>query len=90
MNAKEDFSTAHGASIPLTLPSRAASFALRQKARSRTLRACLNTRMRAALRSNKRFSASPIYDDFELLKLTDSLAFMRDELGASNPTMQKF
>ncbi len=35
------------------------------------------------------FSASPIYDDFELLKLTDSLAFMRDELGASNPTVQK-
>ncbi|MFN2454087.1 MAG: S46 family peptidase [Pyrinomonadaceae bacterium] len=35
------------------------------------------------------FSAAPVYDDFERLKLTDSLTFMRDELGATNPTVQK-
>lgn len=31
------------------------------------------------------FSPAPIYADFEKLKLADSLAFMRDELGATNP-----
>ncbi len=35
------------------------------------------------------FSPAPIYDDFERIKLADSLAFMRDELGANNPTVQK-
>jgi hypothetical protein len=35
------------------------------------------------------FSPAPIYDDFEKIKLADSLAFMRDELGADNPTVQK-
>ena len=35
------------------------------------------------------FSPAPIYDDFEKLKLTDSLSFMRDELGASHPVVQK-
>ncbi|MGB9181946.1 MAG: S46 family peptidase, partial [Pyrinomonadaceae bacterium] len=35
------------------------------------------------------FSPAPIYDDFEKLKLTDSLSFMRDELGAGNPLVQK-
>ena len=35
------------------------------------------------------YSPAPIYDDFEKLKLTDSLSFMRDELGASNPLVQK-
>jgi hypothetical protein len=31
------------------------------------------------------FSTAPIYDDFERMKLADSLAFMRDEFGATNP-----
>jgi hypothetical protein len=31
------------------------------------------------------FSPAPIYDDFEMVKLADSLAFMRDELGANDP-----
>lgn len=35
------------------------------------------------------FSAAPIYDDLERLKLTDSLAFMQQELGATNPLVQK-
>ncbi|HVF87816.1 MAG TPA: S46 family peptidase [Pyrinomonadaceae bacterium] len=35
------------------------------------------------------YSPAPIYDDFETIKLADSLAFMRDELGAANPTVQK-
>lgn len=35
------------------------------------------------------FSPAPIYDDFERAKLSDSLAFMRDELGADNPTVKK-
>jgi len=35
------------------------------------------------------YSPAPIYEDFETFKLADSLAFMRDELGANNPTVQK-
>jgi hypothetical protein len=35
------------------------------------------------------YSPAPIYPDFEKLKLADSLAFMRDELGASNPIVQQ-
>lgn len=35
------------------------------------------------------FSPAPIYDDFENLKLADSLTFMRDELGADNPVVKK-
>jgi hypothetical protein len=35
------------------------------------------------------FSPAPIYDDFEKVKLADSLAFMRDELGADNPMVKK-
>jgi hypothetical protein len=35
------------------------------------------------------FSPAPIYTDFENLKLADSFAFMRDEMGASNPIVQK-
>lgn len=35
------------------------------------------------------FSPAPIYDDFEKLKLTDSLAFMQDELGANNEVVKK-
>ena len=35
------------------------------------------------------FSPAPIYDDFERVKLADSLAFMRDELGANNPIVVK-
>lgn len=35
------------------------------------------------------FSPAPIYDDFEKVKLADSLAFMRDELGADNPIVKK-
>src|ERR1043166_7987941 len=32
---------------------------------------------------------APLYPDYEKMKLTDSLAFMRDEYGASNPLVQK-
>jgi hypothetical protein len=35
------------------------------------------------------YSPAPIYDDFEKVKLTDSLNFMRDEMGATNPLVQK-
>jgi hypothetical protein len=35
------------------------------------------------------FSPAPIYDDLEKMKLADSLAFMRDELGADNPEVKK-
>ena len=35
------------------------------------------------------YSPAPVYDDFETIKLADSLAFMRDELGANNPMVQK-
>ena len=35
------------------------------------------------------YSPAPIYDDFERAKLADSLAFMRDELGANNATVRK-
>jgi hypothetical protein len=31
----------------------------------------------------------PIYDDFELAKLTDGLLFLRDEMGATNGIVQK-
>lgn len=31
------------------------------------------------------YSTAPIYEDFERMKLADSLAFMRDEFGATNP-----
>ena len=35
------------------------------------------------------FSPAPIYDDFEKQRLADSLAFMRDELGAGHPLVKK-
>src|SRR5205085_4369651 len=35
------------------------------------------------------FSPAPIYADFEQVKLTDALSFAREELGASNPLVQK-
>lgn len=35
------------------------------------------------------YSPAPIYADFEILKLTDSLTFMRDELGANNQLVQR-
>ena len=35
------------------------------------------------------YSPAPIYDDFEKLKLADSLAFMRDELGANHALVKK-
>ncbi|HEV7843924.1 MAG TPA: S46 family peptidase [Pyrinomonadaceae bacterium] len=34
------------------------------------------------------YSPAPIYDDFEKLKLTDSLEFMVEILGADNPTVK--
>ncbi|HSB10669.1 MAG TPA: S46 family peptidase [Blastocatellia bacterium] len=43
---------------------------------------------RASLELNL-YSPAPIYDDFERVKLADSLAFMRDELGADNPIVKK-
>jgi hypothetical protein len=35
------------------------------------------------------YSPAPVYKDFEKMKLADSLAFMRDELGAENAVVQK-
>ena len=35
------------------------------------------------------YSPAPIFDDLEKIKLADSLAFMRDELGADDPTVKK-
>jgi hypothetical protein len=35
------------------------------------------------------FSPAPIYDDLEKMKLADSLAFMREELGADNAMVKK-
>ena len=35
------------------------------------------------------FSPAPIFDDLEKLKLTDSLAFMSEQLGSDNPTVKK-
>jgi len=35
------------------------------------------------------YSPAPIYPDFEKVKLTESLAFMRDELGAADPNVRK-
>jgi len=35
------------------------------------------------------FSPAPIYDDFEKVKLADSLAFMRDQLGADSAIVKK-
>ncbi len=35
------------------------------------------------------FSAAPIYDDFEIVKLTDSLTFLASELGADDPQVKK-
>jgi peptidase S46-like protein len=43
---------------------------------------------RASLELNL-YSPAPIYPDFEKVKLTESLAFMRDELGAANPNVKK-
>ncbi|HXU40394.1 MAG TPA: S46 family peptidase [Blastocatellia bacterium] len=43
---------------------------------------------RASLELNL-YSPAPIYPDFEKVRLTDSLAFMRDELGAANPNVKK-
>ena len=43
---------------------------------------------RASLELNL-YSPAPIYDDFEKVKLADSLAFMRDELGSRNPAVEK-
>lgn len=43
---------------------------------------------RASLELNL-YSPAPIYDDLEKIKLADSLAFMRDELGADNATVKK-
>ncbi len=35
------------------------------------------------------FSEAPIYDDFEILKLTDSLTFLATQLGADDPLVMK-
>ena len=35
------------------------------------------------------FSPAPIYDEFEKLKLADSLAFMREEMGADHPLVRR-
>jgi hypothetical protein len=43
---------------------------------------------RAALEAGL-YSTAPIYDDFEKLKLADSLAFMQKEYGANHPTVKK-
>ena len=47
----------------------------------------MNTR-RAALEANL-YSTAPIYDDFEKMKLANSLAFMQSEYGANNSLVKK-
>jgi len=47
----------------------------------------MNTR-RAALEANL-YSTAPIYDDFEKLKLANSLAFLQSEYGANHPLVKK-
>jgi hypothetical protein len=47
----------------------------------------MNTR-RAALEANL-YSTAPIYDDFEKMKLANSLAFMQSEYGANHPLVKK-
>ena len=43
---------------------------------------------RASLELNL-YSPAPVYDDFEKIKLADSLAFMRDEMGAEHPLVKQ-
>jgi hypothetical protein len=43
---------------------------------------------RASLELNL-YSPAPIYADFEKVKLTESLGFMRDELGAADPNVKR-
>jgi len=43
---------------------------------------------RASLELNL-YSPAPVYDDFEKVKLADSLGFLRDELGADNAIVKK-
>jgi hypothetical protein len=47
----------------------------------------MNTR-RAALEANL-YSTAPIYDDFEKMKLANSLAFMQSEYGADHPLVKQ-
>jgi hypothetical protein len=47
----------------------------------------MNTR-RAALEANL-YSTAPIYDDFEKMKLANSLAFMQSEYGANNSLVKR-
>jgi len=47
------------------------------------------TDARRASLEQELYSPAPIYDDFEKAKLSDSLAFMRDEMGANNSIVKK-
>jgi len=58
-----------------------------QKPNAKRLPEYADTR-RAALEVSL-YSTAPIYDDFEKLKLADSLAFMQKEYGASHPLVKK-
>jgi len=58
-----------------------------QKANAKRLPEFADTR-RAALEAGL-YSTAPIYDDYETLKLADSLAFMQKEYGANHPLVKK-
>lgn len=58
-----------------------------QKPDAQRLPEFMNAR-RAALEANS-FSTAPIYDDFEKVKLANSLAFMQSEYGANHPLVKR-
>ena len=58
-----------------------------QKPNAQRLPEYADTR-RAALEASL-YSTAPIYDDFEKIKLADSLAFMQKEYGANHPLVKK-
>ncbi len=58
-----------------------------QKPNAKRLPEYADTR-RAALEANL-YSTAPIYDDFEKLKLANSLTFLRNEYGANHPFVKK-
>ncbi|HEY8185472.1 MAG TPA: S46 family peptidase, partial [Pyrinomonadaceae bacterium] len=58
-----------------------------QKPDAQRLPEFMNAR-RAALEANL-YSTAPIYDDYEKMKLANSLAFMQSEYGANHPLVKK-
>ena len=63
--------------------------ASRRNETSRTASACPPTRMARALLELDLLSSKPIYNDFEILLLTDSLTDLATHFGADDPLVQK-